>query len=146
MGHIHKLPDYLFFDEHWKDRVINPSRCAILSSDQWATVSPSYRSELLAASPLANILKNHPQPFAFPNGIPREARLQRIVNICGNDHWKAKEALQKKYFKMTALDDSIALFAFVGRITQQKGVLTIKLIFSLIKYRFILSLNLLNIL
>ena len=40
---------------------MNPSRCAILSSDQWATVSPSYKSELLSSSPLASILKNHPQ-------------------------------------------------------------------------------------
>lgn len=58
---VHGLPYHLFVDPYWKERVINPSRCAILSSDQWATVSPSYRQELLEQSPLAGILKNHPQ-------------------------------------------------------------------------------------
>ena len=30
--------------------------------------------------------------------------------------------LQRKYFNYNELDDSVPLFAFVGRITQQKGV------------------------
>lgn len=30
--------------------------------------------------------------------------------------------LQKKYFKLDKLDNSLPIFAFVGRITQQKGV------------------------
>lgn len=34
----------------------------------------------------------------------------------------AKKALQMKYFNYSELDDSVPLFAFVGRITQQKGV------------------------
>jgi glycogen synthase len=101
---------------------MNPSRCAILSSDQWATVSPSYKQELLDTSPLTSILKNHPQPFAFPNGIPKEIRLKKLMDVCGNDHFKAKEILQKKYFGAEKLDDSRAIYAFVGRITQQKGV------------------------
>jgi glycogen synthase len=30
--------------------------------------------------------------------------------------------LQQKYFKLSSLNDDIAVYAFVGRITQQKGV------------------------
>lgn len=119
---VHNLPSYLFVDPYWKDRVMNPSRCAILASDQWATVSPSYKQELLDSSPLASILKNHPHPFAFPNGIPKEIRLKKLIDVCGNDHFKAKEILQKKYFGCEKLDDNKAVYAFVGRITQQKGV------------------------
>ena len=38
------------------------------------------------------------------------------------DHISAKRMLQKKYFNFGDLDDSIPLFAFVGRVTAQKGV------------------------
>lgn len=38
------------------------------------------------------------------------------------DHLTAKRMLQQKYFHFQNLDDSIPLFAFVGRITSQKGV------------------------
>ena len=48
--------------------------------------------------------------------------MARIQAACKNDHLKAKEKLQSKYFKMKALDNSIAVFGFVGRITEQKGV------------------------
>jgi len=34
----------------------------------------------------------------------------------------AKGMLQKKYFNFESLDDSVPLFAFVGRVTSQKGV------------------------
>lgn len=119
---IHKLPPYLFVDPYWKDIVLNPSRCAILSSDQWATVSMSYKEDLIRESPLSGILSSFQRPFGFPNGIPKEARLERLKKTCNNDHLAAKEALQKKYFNFGKLDDSVALFGFVGRITQQKGV------------------------
>lgn len=45
-----------------------------------------------------------------------------IVEKTGNDHLKSKEIIQKKYFGMDALDDSIPLYGFVGRITEQKGI------------------------
>ncbi len=44
------------------------------------------------------------------------------MDACGGDHLKAKAFLQKKYFKYEKLDDDVAIIAFVGRITQQKGV------------------------
>jgi len=44
------------------------------------------------------------------------------MQVCDNDHLRAKEAIQKKYFKFPRLDNSYAIFGFVGRITQQKGV------------------------
>ena len=59
------------------------------------------------------------------NGISKSMRFQRILQACENDHLKAKEALQKKYFKFPKLDNSYAIFSFIGRITQQKGVIFI---------------------
>lgn len=44
---LHQLPRDWLFDPHWKGNMLNPSRCAIMLSDQWATVSKSYREELL---------------------------------------------------------------------------------------------------
>lgn len=93
-----------------------------MTTSNWGTVSNSYKFELLKESPLAPILRNYPQPFAFPNGIRREQRLKLIKEKTNNDHLAAKELLQKKYFKMTKFDDEIPLFGFVGRITKQKGV------------------------
>jgi|LauGreDrversion4_2_1035121.scaffolds.fasta_scaffold100723_2 hypothetical protein len=58
LDQIHKLPSHLLVDPYWQRKVINPSRCAIMSSDQWGTVSPSYRKELLETSPLNTLLRN----------------------------------------------------------------------------------------
>jgi len=38
------------------------------------------------------------------------------------DHATAKRKLQQKYFNFQDLDDTVPLFAFVGRVTAQKGV------------------------
>eukprot|EP01022_Parablepharisma_sp_SALTPOND_P024880 TRINITY_DN55_c0_g1_i1.p1 TRINITY_DN55_c0_g1~~TRINITY_DN55_c0_g1_i1.p1 ORF type:complete len:1631 (+),score=215.10 TRINITY_DN55_c0_g1_i1:3219-8111(+) len=122
LDHIHQLPTHLLVDFYWKNTIINPSRCATLCSDQWATVSPSYRSDLLNSSPLAPILRNHPRPFAFPNGIPIIARLKRLKDQAGPDHETAKRKLQQKYFHYQDLDTTVPVFAFVGRIVPQKGV------------------------
>lgn len=92
-----------------------------MCSDQWATVSCSYRQDLLNGSSLCNFLRSKPQPFAHPNGIPIKERLKKL-DAAAPDHLTAKKLLQQKYFHFGELDDSIPLFAFVGRITNQKGV------------------------
>jgi glycogen synthase len=121
--HLHGLPSHLLVDPHWSDVVINPTRAALLCTDTWATVSRSYRQDLLNSSPLAPILKLSPHPFAHPNGIPVKARLQRLASLpAPATHENAKAALQRKYFGFANPDDSIPLFGFVGRITLQKGV------------------------
>ena len=125
LEHIHKLPPYCLVDPYWKARVINPSRCAILMSDQWGTVSPSYRKDLIETSPLASILNMHKKPFAYPNGIFKEQRLIALTTKVGSNKDEAKAKIQMKYFKFSSGDMSIPLFSFVGRITQQKGVLLI---------------------
>ena len=104
----------------WDDHFLNPSRCALLNSDQWGTVSRSYRDELIKTSPLTKLLQNHPKPFAFPNGVPIEDRLNILKEKCGEDmdHFKAKKEIQMKYFKFNDLDDSKKIFSFVGRITE----------------------------
>lgn len=116
------MPADLLIDPYWEKKVINPSRCAIICSDQWGTVSNSYKQDLLNKSPLSPVLNNHPKPFAFPNGIFREKRIEVLKNKVGKTHQEAKKYIQKKYFGIEEFDDSIPLFSFVGRITEQKGV------------------------
>jgi len=122
LDHIHELPADFLVDFTWRNIVINPSRCATICSDQWATVSKSYRNDLLNSSPLAPILRNHPRPFAFPNGIPIEVRTKRLREQAGPDHETAKRKLQQKYFHYQDLDPTVPVFSFVGRIVAQKGV------------------------
>jgi glycogen synthase len=125
LDYIHKLPVHCLVDPFWKAKVINPSRCALLMSDQWGTVSPSYRKDLCETSPMAPLLNNHKKPFAFPNGIFRAQRIKALEQKAGTSHLEAKKALQKKYFNFQDADYSIPLYSFVGRITLQKGVLLI---------------------
>lgn len=117
---IHGLNKLWLVDPYWQKEIVNPSRCALMCSDQWATVSPSYRSELLQSSSLKELLRHKSQPFAFPNGIPIQQRLKKLEGK--GTHLEAKKALQQKYFGFQELDTTIPLYGFVGRITQQKGV------------------------
>jgi starch synthase len=100
--------------------MINPSKCALIATDQWSTVSVSYRDELIQQSPLIK-LNSSTNPFAHPNGIPIADRIKRL-DAAAPDHLSAKRKLQMKYFNYQDLDDSIVLFSFVGRVTSQKGV------------------------
>lgn len=59
LQNIHELPDDLLVDPYWSNKVLNPSRCAIMCSDQWGTVSQAYRQDLLSSSPLAGLLGKH---------------------------------------------------------------------------------------
>lgn len=77
--------------------MINPSKCALINSDQWATVSKSYKEELMNESSLAYLLKLKSQPFAFPNGIPISDRVKRMDEVAP-DHLSAKRKIQMKYF------------------------------------------------
>jgi starch synthase len=64
-----------------------------------------------------------PNAFSFPNGLNRKDRLASLgKKKISLDHRVTKAILQKTYFDFKELDDSIALFGFVGRITEQKGV------------------------
>ena len=144
-NYIHQLDNNWIIDPSWQKKVINPSRCALLKSDQWGTVSKSYMADLLNHSPLNGIMKMHKHPFGYPNGIFKQNRIEKIkemiqkvlseenikkdikeIDIFDNElRSKCKEKIQKKYFKLPKLDDKIPLFSFVGRLTQQKGVLLI---------------------
>ena len=121
VGKIHMLPTDLLVDPHWQRLCVNPSRCAILASDNWGTVSVSYRKELMEGSPLSPVLRLHAHPFAHPNGIPLQTRLDRIRATGFGSHPDAKAALQRKYFGGQPNENTV-LVAFVGRITFQKGV------------------------
>ena len=131
MDWIHQLPTWMVVDPYWAVHIINPSRCATLCSDQWATVSPSYLQEILSTSPLSSILKAHSKVYYFEYFFSLlhfqmvfliKARLKKLHEQAGPDHLTAKRKLQQKYFKFEDIDDSIPVFAFVGRIVAQKGV------------------------
>jgi glycosyltransferase involved in cell wall biosynthesis len=105
--------------------VVNPTRCALLASDTWSTVSRSYREDLLHSSPLRHILSLAPHPFAHPNGIDIGRRVKSLKALGPKlglySHDDAKSFLQRKYFGIEP-DLSLPLFGFVGRVTAQKGV------------------------
>lgn len=119
MNFIHHLDNEILVDPYWNRVIINPSRAALLCSDNWATVSPSYRTDLLGSSTLAPLLTRHPKPFAVSNGIRKGKRLEALAKVAAN-HDEAKRKLQKQYFGWE--DPKVPVFAFVGRITEQKGV------------------------
>jgi starch synthase len=60
LENVYKLPSHYLIDPYWTKKCLNPSRCAIMMSDQWGTVSKSYRKDLLETSSLKSLLKNHP--------------------------------------------------------------------------------------
>lgn len=119
---VHRLPVHLLVDPWWQQKVVNPSRCAILSSDSWGTVSPSYLSELRSSHPLKDVLNVARRPFAFPNGIRQAAREKLLLSKGAENHKEAKKLIQQRYFNFQDADYSIPVFAFVGRVTSQKGV------------------------
>jgi len=121
--HLHHLPADFLIDKHWKEFIINPTRCAVLCSDNWGTVSRSYREEILETSSIKDILLRSKKPFAFPNGIPKAEKRAKFDKLCGSDHMKAKFYIQNKYFNYEKLNDDQVLFGFVGRITKQKGIM-----------------------
>ena len=122
LDYIHQINRDLLVDPYWKQIVINPSRCALIMSDQWGTVSHSYKEDLLRTSPLAGILREKPRPFSYPNGVFKEVRLKMLTDKAGSDHDEAKEYIQKKYFGYQQINKEVPIYAFVGRITRQKGV------------------------
>ena len=92
LQYIHQLPRDWLVDSSWSKTMINPSRIAIMMSDQWSTVSKSYRDDLMNSSPLAPLLRQKPQPFAFPNGIPIEDRVKKLNAVAPN-HLHAKHLI-----------------------------------------------------
>ncbi|KAH0802336.1 alpha amylase domain-containing protein [Histomonas meleagridis] len=115
--YIHQLPDEVIVDPF--DHSFDPSLCALVKCDQWATVSKRYRDELLESSPYNYFLRMFPKPFAYSNGIRVEERLEALKKL-GLNHDEAKAKVQEKYFGKA--DPSKCLFVFVGRIVEQKGV------------------------
>ena len=94
-------------------------------SDQWGTVSHSYKKDILANSPLNYLLKKKAKPFSYPNGIYKEKRLKILSQNIYKTKDECKSYIQKKYFLYKKSDLSIPLYSFIGRITKQKGVLLI---------------------
>ena len=122
---IYQFDSNWLIDPHWKQRVINPSRCAIIMCDQWGTVSHSYKNDLLSASPLNHLLKQKSNPFSYPNGIFKEKRLKILKEKTGGNKKECKKYIQQKYFGYENADYSVPIYSFIGRLTQQKGILLI---------------------
>ena len=120
---IHQLDRTLLVDAYWDQVVINPSRCAIIMCDQWATLSHSYKDELVEKSPLGNLLMRKEDPFSFPNGILKKKRFNELLKVTGNDRIECKTYIQKKYFGYEQLNANVPIFTFIGRFIKQKGIL-----------------------
>eukprot|EP01133_Synstelium_polycarpum_P007805 gene7805-9157_t len=110
---IHQLHRDLIMEPHSQGLCLNASRCALLTCNNWGTVSKSYLYDLLRTSQLAALLHRFPQAFV------KERRTQ-LLTIASGQHKEAKALLQKKYFNN--VDNNIPVFSFVGRIVLQKGV------------------------
>ena len=117
--------DFLF-DRNWTGKILNPTRCALICSDQWGTVSKSYRREIIESSDLRYALLPYTRPFAYPNGIRAVDLADKLAAL--PPHNEQKAALLLKYFGLEIgsehLDDNV-LFGYVGRISVQKGVMLI---------------------
>ena len=125
LENIYKFDPFWLIDPNWKEKIINPSRSAIMMSDQWGTVSHSYKKDLLENSPLNNLLKKKQKPFSYPNGIYIAKRLKNLKAKGLINKEQCKKYIQQKYFLFNKEDLSIPLYSFIGRITKQKGVLLI---------------------
>ena len=123
LQNIYKFDKFWLIDPNWKEKIINPSRCAILMSDQWGTVSHSYKKDLLSNSPLNYLLKKKSNPFSYPNGIYIIKRLKILSQNNIGNKTECKKYIQKKYFLLEKEDFTIPLYSFIGRITKQKGIL-----------------------
>ena len=109
-------------DPLWQKKIFNPSRCAILASDQWATVSKSYRKEITEGSSLKELLHDHYKPFAFPNGVRSKVIKQKLSGL--ESRFSERQKIVKKFFgkEITEENDDYIIFGFVGRICEQKGI------------------------
>ena len=119
---IYKFNSEWLINPSWEEKIINPSRCAIMISDQWCTVSNSYKNDLKNSSDLKDLLNEKKNPFAFPNGIKIDYRLKILKEKTNNDRKNTKKYIQTHYFKYGDVDMSVPVFSFIGRLTWQKGV------------------------
>ena len=114
-------PEWLI-DPYANPKCFNPSRCAILKSDQWATVSKSYKRHLQLDSPLAELLNQKPCPFAYPNGVFINQKLNALKGLDKNE---CKKYIQQNYFEYDDPDYSVPVFSFIGPIIEDRGVMLI---------------------
>ena len=123
MIHWTEMPADLCFDLVQQTSTINPSKCALLCSDQWATVSKTYKREITTHSSLMDILNTFLEPFSFPNGVDGQKIKEQLAKL--NDHRTEKVNIIRDFFNVSLNMDSVddhLLFGFVGRICSQKGV------------------------
>ena len=99
---------------------ISLTRAALLCSCAWATVSASYRDELLASSSYAPLLRAAGGAIACNSGLPLGRRRAELA--AHGDHATAKATLQRRCFGESGVRSSVPLFLFLGRVSYQKGV------------------------
>lgn len=113
------------------------ARCALLTCNNWGTVSTSYLYDLLRTNPLSALLYRFPTPFgkclnfafslffssivltisfntpAHSNGI-RVAQRRALLATIAPSHEEAKRLLQKKYF--AEVDPSILVTSYLHQV------------------------------
>ena len=114
---LHQLPSALLHDEGQAGRVLSLSRAALLASNAWATVSPGYRSQLLASSAaFAPLLRTFRAPFACAGGLPlAELREALVLRRSGGER-----ELQRRCFGEAGVLD-VPLLCFLGRVCHQRA-------------------------
>ena len=50
LSDLHHIPIQLLQDPYWQANIINPSRCVLLSTDNWGTVSTTYQTDIMHSS------------------------------------------------------------------------------------------------
>ena len=87
---LHQLPSALLHDEGQAGRALSLSRAALLASNAWATVSPGYRSQLLASSAaFAPLLRTFRAPFACAGGLPPSPSCARRSSRTAVTRWRS---------------------------------------------------------
>ena len=120
--HIYKFnPDWLI-NPYENPKCFNPSRCAIIKSDQWGALSKSYKRTLQLNSPLADLLNQKPCPFAYPNGIFIDKKIKDFNKKNGGNKNECKRYIQQTYFGYNDINLNVPVFAYIGDITEDKGV------------------------
>ena len=125
-NHIHQLDNNWLIDPYWKEKVINPSRCAILLSDQWGTVSKSYMNDLVNS--ISDFANNYNSMIEKTSNVESSSVLSNVLSITkmtrynatslseigislGNDN---KLTVNKEQLKNADLDKINSLFGQNG--------------------------------
>ena len=133
---ISDLKKEFLVDPFWEEIIINPSRCALINSDNWGTFSKSYKKYILKNNSLKYFLKKFKNPFAFNNGIRGDIYKNKLKFL--DNHEIEKMKIMKNdlnfHFKDINKYKEHILFSYIGEISEnEEFYLILKLIQKILK-------------